>query len=219
MSGIPRRARRLRDLAMRNHLVRAGWKVTRIGVAMVAVSLALAVGAFAAASLYSQYGAPRTNASALAWADREEIYAITDCRECHGEQAATVRAASHADVICETCHLPTVPHPGPVPGVVQALDTETSAVCAACHAEASGRSIRFPQVDPGGHYPGAVCLQCHDPHTAAADSPPDVTHPLAKLPACTTCHAPEGLKRFPAGHQLAPDVVCLGCHRTMRREP
>ncbi len=220
MSGISRRVKRLRDLVPgRGHLARLGRRAVRIGIAMVAVSLVLAVGAFAATTLYRQYGAPRTGASTLAWADRAVVYAGTDCRECHEEQAGTTKAAAHADLICETCHLPTVAHPGPVPGVVQALETETSAVCITCHSEASGRPVRFPQVAPDGHYPDAACLQCHDPHTATADSPPDVTHPLAKLPACTTCHAPEGLKRFPAGHQLAPDVVCLGCHRTTGRVP
>jgi hypothetical protein len=219
MRAIVSLAKRLRGLAANSRFLRLGWKATRIGVAMVVVSLLLAVGALATTTLYGQYGPPRTGASALAWADRQAIYAISDCRECHEPQAVTVTAADHADLICETCHLPTVPHPGPIPGVVQALDTESSDVCTTCHAKVAGRSIRFPQVDPGGHYTGAVCLQCHDPHTGVADTPPDVTHPLAKLPACTTCHAPEGLKRFPSGHQLAPDAVCLGCHRTTGRVP
>jgi hypothetical protein len=217
MSGISRRVTSLRDLVSRGRFAGLVWRAARIGAAMVAVSLVLAVGAFAATTLYGQFGAPRTDASALAWAQRAPVYSISDCRECHAEQVATTQAAAHSDVTCETCHVPTVPHPGPVAGAVQALDTETSAVCSACHGVASGRSVTFPQVDPGGHYPGAVCLQCHDPHTAVADSPPDVTHPLAKLPACTICHAPEGLKRFPAGHQVAPDAVCLGCHRTTGR--
>jgi hypothetical protein len=186
---------------------------------MVIASVLLAVGAFATTTLYGQYGGPRTEASTLAWAARPAVYARADCRECHDAQVTTVASGAHAEVICETCHVPTVPHPGPVPGVVQALDTESSSVCSTCHAEASGRSIRFPQVDPSDHYRGAVCLQCHDPHSALADTPPDVTHPLAKLPDCTTCHSPQGLKRFPTGHQLAPDVVCLGCHRTTGRVP
>jgi hypothetical protein len=216
MSGI---SRRLHSLVSESRLARLTLRAARIGIAMTAVSLVVAAGAFAATALYGQYGGPRTDASALAWADRAVVYTISDCGECHAAQAAITRTAAHADVICETCHVPTASHPGPVPGTVQALDTETSAVCSTCHDEASGRSVRFPQVDPGGHYPGASCLQCHDPHTAVADTPPDVTHPLAKLPACTTCHAPEGLKRFPAGHELAPDVVCLSCHRTTGRVP
>lgn len=200
-------------------LARRVWRAARIGTAMVVASVLLAGGAFATTTLYGMYGGPRTEASTLAWAGRPAVYATGDCRECHEAQTTKLVAGSHGDVICETCHLPTVPHPGPVPGVVQALDTETSAVCSTCHAEASGRSIRFPQVDPANHYRGAICLQCHDPHTALADTPPDVTHPLAKLPDCTTCHSLQGLKRFPTGHQLAPDVVCLGCHRTTARVP
>jgi len=219
MSGIVSLARTVRDVAGHSRRIRRVWTATRIGIAMVALSLVLAAGALAATTLYSQYGPPRSDASALTWADRQEVYGVSDCRECHEAQAATVTAADHADLICETCPLPTVSHPGDIPGVVQALDTESSAVCATCHAKAAGRSIRFPQVDPGGHYTDAVCLQCHDPHTGVADTPPDVTHPLAKLPACTTCHAPEGLKRFPTGHQLAADAVCLGCHRTTGRVP
>jgi hypothetical protein len=200
-------------------MARRAWRVARIGMAMVVASVLLAVGAFASTTLYGMYGGPRTEGSTLAWADRAAVYASGNCRECHDAQATTVAAGSHGEVICETCHIPTVSHPGPVSGVVQALDTETSAVCTTCHAEASGRSIRFPQVDPADHYRGALCLQCHDPHSALADTPPAVTHPLAKLPDCTTCHSPEGLKRFPTGHQLAPDVVCLGCHRTTARVP
>jgi hypothetical protein len=211
--------KRLRDLNARRHVVRLGWSAAKIGIAMIVTSLVLAVGAFAATTLYTQYGAPRADTNALAWAGRAVTYSISDCRECHREQAAAEAAAAHADLICETCHVPSATHPGSVPGVVQALGAETSAVCVTCHAEASGRPIRFPQVDPGGHYPGAVCLQCHDPHTAVAVSPPVVTHPLQKLPVCTTCHAPGGLKRFPAGHQPAPDSVCLGCHQTKQRLP
>lgn len=190
-----------------------------MAMAMVLVSLVLAVGAFGATRLYGQYGPPRTTDSTLAWADRAVIYATSDCRECHGEQATVVAADSHAELICETCHVPTVEHPGPVPGVVQALDTETSAVCTTCHQATPGRAAQFPQVDPAAHYQGTLCLQCHDPHSGTAESPPDVTHPLKNLPECTTCHAPDGLKRFPAGHQLASDAVCLGCHRTTGRVP
>jgi hypothetical protein len=203
----------------RGHLLSATRRAAKIGVAMLVVSLVLAAGAFATSTLYGQYGAPRTGASALAWAGRTVVYSITDCRECHSGQAAAEATAGHADLICETCHVPSVAHPGNVAGTVQPQTSQTSALCAACHAEAAGRPIRFPQVDPVRHFPGAVCLQCHDPHTTAAATPPDVVHPLQNLPPCTTCHAPGGLKRFPAGHQPAADNVCLGCHQTRRLAP
>ena len=180
---------------------------------MAFASLILAAGAFAATTLYGQYGAPRAHASTVAWIDRSVTYSRTDCRQCHGAQAATRDAAAHASLICETCHVPSVAHPGSVPNVVQALPAPTSAICATCHAQAAGRPVTFPQVAPSQHYPGADCLRCHDPHTSAAASPPEVPHPLANLPACVTCHAPGGLKRYPAGHLPAADDVCLSCHR------
>ena len=200
----------------RGHLLSAARRAAKVGLVMMVVSLVLAAGAFATSTLYGQFGAPRTDASALAWAGRPVVYSITNCRTCHSGQAAAEAAAGHADLICETCHVPSVDHPGNVAGVLQALVASTSTLCATCHAQAPGRPIRFPQVDPPGHYPGAACLQCHDPHTTAAASPPQVTHPLQNLPPCTTCHAPGGLKRFPAGHQPAADNVCLGCHASRR---
>jgi hypothetical protein len=177
------------------------------------VSLVLAVGAFAASTLYRQYGAPRMPASAIAWIDRTATYDRTDCRQCHQTEASAKASAQHADLICETCHVPSVAHPGTVANVVQALPAPTSAMCATCHTRAAGRPVAFPQVVLSQHYPGADCLRCHDPHTSAAASPPEVPHPLANLPACITCHAPGGLKRFPAGHQPAADGICLSCHK------
>ncbi|HEY6057542.1 MAG TPA: multiheme c-type cytochrome [Candidatus Limnocylindrales bacterium] len=199
--------------------MRAGLRWIALGAALVGLSVLLAVGAFGAETLYSQYGTPRTQPSQLSWALRTATYERTDCADCHGPQAAEASTAQHAGLICETCHVPTVLHPGSVNGVVQALPAPTSALCATCHAQAAGRPAGFPQVDPVTHYPGASCLQCHDPHTSQAQSPPNIPHPLARLPACTVCHAPGGLKRFPQGHRAAEDSFCLACHRPGVLEP
>jgi hypothetical protein len=201
------------DPAGRRQLIRLTGMVTRTGVAMLFVSLVLAAGAFLVSTLYGQYGAPRTHASTVAWIERPATYARTSCRACHGSEAATESAGAHASLICETCHVPTVAHPGSVAGVVQPLPAAASAECATCHGGAAGRPVSFPQVALARHYPGAECLRCHDPHTAAAVPPPVVPHPLTNLPPCVTCHAPGGLKRFPAGHLPAVDGVCLTCHR------
>jgi hypothetical protein len=192
--------------------------VTKAVVVIALVSVVLAVGAFSTSTLYGQYGAPRMHASTVAWIERATTYGPNDCRQCHGAEAAAEATAAHAGLICETCHVPSVAHPGAVDGVVQAMGAETSAVCATCHAEAAGRPVAFPQVELGGHYPGAECLRCHDPHTSSAVAPPEVPHPLANLPDCITCHAPGGLKRFPAGHQPAVDSVCRSCHQPGIRE-
>ncbi len=185
--------------------------------AMVGATLALAGMGFAAWVLYGGFGPSRAEANTLAWSERQPIYAISDCGQCHPQPATA--ATPHAALLCETCHVPTVVHPGSVPGVVQALPASTSATCIACHGKTAGRPAGFPQVDPGRHYETVDCLRCHDPHTTTAQRPPEVTHPLTNLPSCTTCHAPGGLKRFPEGHQPAADSVCLACHLPARREP
>ena len=182
-------------------------------VAVGVVSVALALGAFATSTAYGQFGAPRMRASTISWIERTTTYSPADCRACHPTEASVEAAAAHAVLICETCHVPAIAHPGGVVGVIQALPAPTSAVCSTCHAVAAGRPVAFPQVALGDHYPSADCLRCHDPHTSVAVPPPDVPHPLANLPDCVTCHAPGGLKRFPTGHQPAADSVCRGCHR------
>jgi hypothetical protein len=192
---------------------RALWTVVKLGVGWIVLSTVLGVGAFAASSLYQQYGSPRTPVSVQDWAQRPQTYLATDCRGCHGDQAAQARSGAHHDLICETCHVPAVDHPGPVVGVVQALPAATSSLCISCHAQIAGTPAGWAQVALARHYAGADCIACHEPHASVAVAPREVTHPLANLPACSTCHAPGGLKQFPANHDTAPDAICLACHR------
>ena len=56
-------------------------------------------------------------------------------------------------------------------------------------------------------------VQLHDAHSADAVRPPDISHSLARLPACVTCHAPEGLKPVPVGHEETDDLACRSCHK------
>lgn len=186
-------------------------RTAKVGVAVVVVSLLLGGTAFAATSLYNGFGAPRVAQSQLAWADRNPRYAITNCGSCHAPQTAL--NAQHAGLSCELCHTPTVDHPGPVSNAIAALPASTSATCVACHEALPGRPSSVPLMSQESHYPLVDCLRCHDPHSAEAALPPEVTHPLAHLPACTTCHSPAGLKRYPEGHQPAVDTVCLACHK------
>jgi nitrate/TMAO reductase-like tetraheme cytochrome c subunit len=193
--------------------MRTAWMLLKVAVAVVVLSTALGAGAFAASSFYQQFGSPRVENSILSWADRPETYLATDCRSCHQAEAVASASDAHQAMICETCHRPAVDHPGPVPGVVAALPAATSADCVACHATVAGRPTGWPEVALERHYAGADCVTCHDPHSTIPAVPPEVTHPLANLPACIVCHAPDGLKSFPQGHKAAPDEVCLSCHR------
>lgn len=180
---------------------------------VLALSTALGVGAFAASGFYGQYGAPRTPVSVQSWAERPVTYLATDCRGCHSAPAAESANAEHARLICESCHVPSSDHPGPVAGVVQMLPAATNEQCVTCHARTAGRPDEVAQVVLDLHYSGAECLACHDSHTSVAVKPREVTHPLDRLPWCSVCHAPMALKEFPANHEVAPDPVCLACHR------
>ena len=186
----------------------------RIAAVVALVSLVLAGGAFAASRLSSQFGSGQSVVDARGWAARPQVYSTSSCQACHPGQATAKVAGLHANVSCETCHGPQGDHPGTNPNVLARLATPTSDLCITCHAQVPGKPIGFPSVVLALHYSGGVCLRCHDPHTIAAVRPPDVTHPLADLPACTTCHAPDGLKKVPAGHELVADTICLSCHAT-----
>jgi len=217
----PVRADRARDAVprmTRTRLAVASRGTARIGFAVVLLSIALAVVAFVGSSLYAQYGPPRTEVNTIGWAERTLSYSGSDCAECHAVEAAAAARADHGDVICETCHPPPV-HPGNSTVADPQLAASVNALCGACHAAVAGRPAAFAQVALVEHYRGAACLSCHEPHTAAAITPPDVTHPLAKLPACVTCHSPGGLKRFPAGHQAADDAICRTCHLRRAVDP
>lgn len=188
-------------------------RTAKVALAVVVVSVLLGGSAFAASSLYGGYGSPREPASQRAWADRQLRYGLGDCANCHATEVAVAAGSAHAIISCELCHAPTAAHPGEVANVIAALPASDSSTCVACHSGEPGRPAGLPQVELVAHYPLVDCLRCHDPHSAVAIAPPEVTHPLEKLPACTTCHSPTGLKRFPEGHQPAADTVCLACHR------
>ena len=185
----------------------------KYAVALVVLSLVLGGSAFAANSLYSGFGAPRQSVSRVAWADRSVRYGTSQCASCHTSHVATLAASPHTKLSCELCHSPTVDHPGGNPTAVAALPASDSATCVACHDNVGGRPAWVPEIDTLSHYATVDCLRCHDPHSTAALAPPEVTHPLDRLPACTTCHSPAGLKRYPEGHQPAADNVCLACHK------
>jgi predicted CXXCH cytochrome family protein len=193
----------------------------RLGVARRIVVLAvlaaglsvLAVGAgVAGAALYATYGYhPAENARS--WAALTPRYGDpSQCASCHATEYARWSQAKHNAVTCESCHGPLAAHAAD-PGDAGAITLPTTDACITCHEQVTGRPAAQPQVDVAVHYTGVTCLQCHNAHTSLAESPKQITHPLANLPTCITCHGPDQLRQFPAGHSVADDSVCLGCHR------
>lgn len=209
----PARSRR-RSLPSRIAGRRVGVTSVRVGIVIVVASVALGIAAFAAATAYSQYGALRNEPNAQTWAGLIPRYAGQQiCTTCHAAEAQTQDASIHLNVSCEGCHGAAAEHASSVTaGKATTLAKATSALCVTCHATVAGRPASFPEVDPATHYSGGQCLRCHDPHSIVAVRPPVVSHPLTDLPECTTCHAPDGLKKIPAGHELVVDTTCLSCH-------
>lgn len=195
---------------------RTGIRALRVGVVAAVVAVVLGVGAFATATIYADYGAVKNEPNARAWAALTPRFAgAAACTACHGQQATAQDASIHVDVSCEDCHGPAADHAASDAAArTVVLAKPPSSICARCHSATTGRPASFPQVDLATHYVGGPCLRCHDPHSVVAQRPPIVTHPLADLPECTTCHSPDGLKKIPSGHQPVGDRICLSCHGT-----
>lgn len=215
--GAPRRT--LRPTLPRFTLPSIAWRRLsltggRLAVVVAVASVVLGLAAFAAATVYAQYGAVKNEPNALAWGGLTPRFAgQAACTSCHEPEARTQDASVHAPVSCEGCHGPLSAHSASDAAARSAaVGKPSSDICNACHTAVAGRPADFPQIDRSKHYSGGQCLRCHDPHSIVAVRPPVVSHPRANLPACTTCHAPDGLKKIPEGHEPVADAVCLTCH-------
>lgn len=184
----------------------------KASLVVAALAVALFVVGSAAAAFYDQYGFhPEKNAST--WAAHEPQFADRAlCQTCHATEYDFQAASRHHGVSCESCHGPLAAHSADEVSATIALEPPPSTVCARCHSSSSGKPVGFPQVELATHYRSGVCRACHDAHSTAVVRPPEVSHRLEEIPACTTCHKPEGLKALPTGHEEAEDAVCLGCH-------
>lgn len=212
--------RRLRAaLAGRRPTTRMG--VVKAFLAGVGLFAALGVGVVAMAVVvpwvYGEYGFhPEENARSWAALTPQYADAIV-CQRCHEAQYAPWQHEQHASVACESCHGPLAEHAATAPLEAAAgslgLEAPAEGLCAVCHELSPAKPDTFAQVELAAHYSGAPCLGCHDSHSTAALRPPDISHSLARLPACVTCHVPEGLKPVPAGHIESSDAVCQGCHK------
>jgi hypothetical protein len=187
------------------------------GALVVLLAFASVATIIAVPWVYGEYGFhPEENART--WAALTPRYAdATLCQRCHEAQYAPWMNERHASVTCETCHGPLAEHAATAPlqaepgslGVAKPAED----LCVVCHEQSPAKPEAFAQVNLEEHYSGSTCLGCHDSHSADAMSPPDISHSLARLPACVTCHAPAGLKPVPAGHVESSDAVCRTCHK------
>ncbi len=181
----------------------------------VLMSAALFAGAVMAWSPYLDFSLHR-DVNARSWAVLDVSFASSStCARCHATEAQRLSGGSHAAIGCQSCHGPLQAHvaAGDQAGSdTVAVAVPTDEVCVRCHVAAEGRPATQAQIIPLEHYV-VQCLQCHDPHTAVANRPPVVEHPLDGLPPCLTCHGPEGFKARGERHpETADDEGCLDCH-------
>jgi len=145
--------------------------VFRITLVLVALISAVLIGrGFLVPKSYGTFGPYRTDNVAEQMKVRPPAHAgAASCTPCHKKQAATRAAGGHKAVSCEVCHAPLLRHvadgkkTGPMP-----VD-KSFTLCARCHRRTQGRPDKFPQVILEQHVTskveGAVCLECHDPHS------------------------------------------------------
>jgi hypothetical protein len=185
--------------------------VVAIGGGSVLLAVVFLVGAAMAWSPYVESDL-HPDANPRMWAALQPTYAgVGQCAQCHRVETARAASARHAGIGCESCHGPTLEHALAGQGVATPT-LPTEAVCTRCHEAALGRPAGLLQIDTSDHYV-PMCLQCHDPHTGISTRPPVVLHPLDNLPACVTCHGPEGFKARSQRHpEVTGDEPCLACH-------
>ncbi len=186
--------------------------VVKAGVVVCALSVAFFLVASAASSLYGEYGFhPAENARS--WAALTPTYAgAAVCGRCHSTEYVPWTTSKHKGVTCESCHGPLGVHATADPPTPVGATDASDKICILCHEKIVGRPAGFQALVLESHYPGVSCLQCHNTHTTVAMPPPRVTHPLANLPECITCHGATGLQAMPVGHKVSADRVCLACH-------
>jgi hypothetical protein len=192
-------------------------------IAVLAGSAVLSVVLFAGAAMawspYLDFSLHR-DVDARSWAGLEVSFASSStCARCHATEATKLTVGSHSDIGCQSCHGPLQAHveAGDQADITTvAVAVPTSETCVRCHVMTEGRPATQAEIVTVQHYV-PECLSCHDPHTAMANRPPVVVHPLDNLPPCNTCHGPEGFKARNVRHPVVEsDEVCLSCHAAGR---
>lgn len=183
------------------------------------MSVILFVGAAMAWSPYLEFSLNR-DVDARSWATLDMSFASSStCSQCHETEATRLEMGSHASIGCQSCHGPLQAHVDAgdeADAATVSVAVPTDEVCVRCHTLTEGRPDGQAQIVPIQHYT-SQCLACHDPHTALANRPPVVLHPLDNLPPCLTCHGPDGFKARNQRHPVVEtDEACLDCHAAGR---
>lgn len=106
-------------------------------------------------------------------AARPPVYAgRAVCATCHKEQADTKASGKHAALGCEGCHGALMRH-ALAPADHKPSELDARSLCASCHEASAGRPKLVRQVHTEEHSGGAVCVECHQPHSPQMGGGPD----------------------------------------------
>jgi hypothetical protein len=194
--------------------------VVAIAAGAIVLSGVLFAGAAMAWSPYLDFSLHRESDARARAAMPLSYGAGGTCSTCHQAEGGRLLTAGHKAIGCQSCHGALAAHEAAADRAdasTVAVAVPTDEVCVKCHTQAMGKPAGFPQIVPTQHYVSR-CLACHDPHTAIATRPPVVQHPLDNLPACLTCHGPDGFKARNLRHPVIDndDKACLECHAAGR---
>jgi len=126
------------------------------------------------------------------------------CTTCHTPSSTPAYPAGHSTSGCETCHTYNngswkTNHPA-------------ATTCASCHP-AKAHTIAASSITVGTMFSGVDCSTCHQPSVTASyanwlGAPGGGFHTNI-TGACTDCHTPTSVVKFPAGHNA---TACETCH-------
>lgn len=147
--------------------------VFRVGLVLAVLIVGFVFGrAFAVPDTYGLHGPYRYAALAEHAAPKPKHGGSISCAECHKENYTKLMGAGHKAVSCEICHGPVSAHAAGGKKIADAAVDRRFTLCIRCHAKITGRPEGFKQIEPQRHVAdvgekleGAVCLDCHNPHT------------------------------------------------------
>ncbi|MBI4282907.1 MAG: c-type cytochrome [Chloroflexi bacterium] len=155
---------------------------------------------------------------------------LEDCLSCHGQPAAMPFTTNHPWSTNKTCNLCHKPSARPLQSATPASNVMGPTIkhslagleeCSSCHQTTAGHPWTSSQ----------TCTKCHQlnaagfggggggsggsPMNPAPQPPkgPNITHSIAGLENCITCHNTSSTMLFPANHVGRPNSMCLICHQ------
>lgn len=150
---------------MRVKLLKDAEHLVRLAVAFAVVLVVfLLVRAHFVPKSFGQYGHYRGDALGELSSKPIAFAGHQTCEECHGDVLEVKKAGKHAGVNCEACHGALAAHAADPASVVPQLP-DTAVLCARCHEENIAKPKTFPQVVSKEHSGGALCKNCHVPHS------------------------------------------------------